>query len=433
MSLPKEHVLFLNRSLDYLVNEDDMNGLSGTDDPVTVLMRGEHRLTLTGTSMSPQFIEELPSLSEVAWTLPRSGPVRPLDLKAAWTNRDVAVFGHLLGLAGLRWKSVTAPPNVPFPSPGDFLTALINTYGRDQTADEWPPAGPQWPRDWPAFTSNDLRIGTLVRNPNVVRAANELLESLRLSMRMTDPVPTDLGGGFHAGTFAARYLATSRDDLINRNRVLKWPGLPTVDGTNLTLAQPDTGTDTGLTYPADGFVLPHELKAGMTHNLFVKANETRLSVVTPDVEVPFYLLEDLSVSGTLASVVPPRYAPVGSSLLDLERLLTYPDMASDIAPSTGMPVPPRWRPTVTYVIRRVTDAFAAAMATRVFGNTSPASLNALALFRNVLGQLHMRLRLGHDNPGSIPSLNVVPDGMDPQVVKAALLVKAHDRVGVTRV
>ena len=142
MSLPKEHVLFLNRSLEYLVNNADHgDGGPGTDDPLGVAMRGEHRLTLTGTSMSPQFVEELPSVSEVVWTLPRSGPTRPIDLRSAWTNRDIAVFGHLLGLAGLRWKPGTVPPNVPFPSPGDFLAALINTYGRDQVAEEFPPAG----------------------------------------------------------------------------------------------------------------------------------------------------------------------------------------------------------------------------------------------------------------------------------------------------
>jgi hypothetical protein len=434
MILPKEHVLFLNRSLEYLVNDAGPgDGVPGTDDPLGVAMRGEHRLTLTGTSMSAQFVEELPSISEVAWTLPRSGLVSPIDLRSAWTNRDLAVFGHLLGLAGLRWKPGTAPPNLPFPAPGDFLTALINTYGRDQLAAEFPPAGASWPRDWPSFTSQALSVGGVVRQPNVVRAANAMLESLRLAMRQTDPVTTQLGGGFHAATFAARYEATSRDDLVNRNRVLKWPGLPAVDGSNFTLSDPDPGTDTGLTYPADGFVMSHELKAGVTHNLFIRKDLTRLSVVTPDVEVPYHLLEDVAVAGSLATVVPPRYAPVDTSLLDLERLLTDPGLASDIAPSTGLPVPPRWRPRVTYVIRQASEAFVASLAMRVFGDVSPASLQALGYFRNALGQHRLKLRLGPDNPGAIPSMNVVPDGMDSDLVKAALVLKAHDRVGLTRV
>ena len=86
-----------------------------------------------------------------------------------------------------------------------------------------------------------------------------------------------------------------------------------------------------------------------------------------------------------------------------------------------------------YVIRQVSEAFATAMAVRVFGDASSSSLQALGHFRNVLGQLRLKFRLGPDNPERIPSLNVVPDGMDPDVVKAALVVKVHDRLGVIRV
>ena len=126
---------------------------------------------------------------------------------------------------------------------------------------------------------------------------------------------------------------------MNRNRVLKWPGLPTVDGSNLTLSDPNPGTDTGLTYPADGLVMSHELKAGVTHNLFIRKDLTRLSVVTPDVEVPYYLQEDVAVAGSLATVVPPRYTPVDTSLLDLERSLTDAGLASEIAiPPMGPPL-----------------------------------------------------------------------------------------------
>ena len=128
-----ESVLFLNRSLPYIRGTPDA-GLPGTSNPIAVSPMAEHRLTLTGTSLNPKSLDHYPTLSDVAWILPR---LRPDGFQAPWANRDILIFGHLLGLVPLRWKDgSSADP----PTPQDFLNALIQTHA------------PGLPHDSQAFT-----------------------------------------------------------------------------------------------------------------------------------------------------------------------------------------------------------------------------------------------------------------------------------------
>ncbi len=256
VTLEKENILFLNQAIDYIRDSSDDNFLeTGIKiDPTRIELRPGHKLILTATGYNIGLNLQGPLPCQLEWKVPQ--------INARWKNSDITLFSYLLSLAPLQFDS-PLDPSQPYPLPSEFISVLVKQYGNGNGITE-----------------------------DVEKELVNLVKNIALRFRRADSnITSELGGGYHARTLVNRYRAFSEEDLVNRERILAWRELPRVNNEITKLIPPSDSDAKGyqdLTCRQSGFVTPSQAVPNQDYNALIRAADTQIRVLNPEIEVPIF-------------------------------------------------------------------------------------------------------------------------------------------------
>lgn len=369
VTLEKENILFLNQAIDYIRDSRDDNFLeTGIEiDPTRIELRPDHKLILTATGYNIGLNLQAPLPCQLEWKVPQ--------IDARWKNSDITLFSYLLSLAPLQFNS-PIDPSQPYPLPSEFISALVKQYGNGKGITE-----------------------------NVEKELLNLVKNIALRFRGSDSdITSDLGGGYHAKTLINRYRAFSEEDLVNRERILAWRELPKVNSTIDELISTSDSEREGyqdLTCRQSGFVTPSQAVPSQDYNALIRAADTQIRVLNPEIEVPiFYNANKI-------------YQNVDNNIMDIEQYF-------------GL--------EIFSLVRRVSKAYIRALKKK--SGAVEEGIMKIGLFppykdedpENTEYLLPISFAKLDDVEPEIQSLNIIPDENLRNVIKEALLIAANDRV-----